>query len=406
MIGFNPLLDALMTQVQGNKSASPAQTPLNAPVHSVDAPQGNRQVHSDSRLNDMPSRAQHAQNAYSRAQRAPASPSAVIHLHPTAKAIADILLRFPLEMTLPPLRLDPVSVGTLMHSTDLARQLQASIVQSGLFFESHLARWYRGDYPKQLLMLEPQANPRMLIDSSAIPTNLNDVSERLSFLQRTQLELLNLPLIRTEGALIPGVFWHFDLFNYYRKTAPKPVLDYGQNSSLNHVLRIWRCLSRLKHPSFGYVDFDITIEGSHISVHFMSPSRLLMEYLRRDSASIVDLLKQRNIGPVVLTRETVASDADPQDFDHLISLNLVTNDSIQVKSQVDNVLSREYGSDAERILAQAKLKDIPAPMFTSLMPLLKDLDFDKDIPSSVFDILVVLSAWIVEQLPYMPLYED
>src|SRR5690606_21513105 len=38
----------------------------------------------------------------------------------------------------------------------LATQLQASVNDSGLFYEAHLARWYRGSLPLAQLAREPQ----------------------------------------------------------------------------------------------------------------------------------------------------------------------------------------------------------------------------------------------------------
>ena len=38
-------------------------------------------------------------------------------------------------------------------------RLEASIRDSGLFYESHLKRWFQGETPRQQLLREPQMQP-------------------------------------------------------------------------------------------------------------------------------------------------------------------------------------------------------------------------------------------------------
>ncbi|WP_251310158.1 flagellar hook-length control protein FliK, partial [Halomonas sp. NCCP-2165] len=73
-----------------------------------------------------------------------------------AHTIADLLLRFPA----PPSAVRPamplMPQGALPSADALAQRLEGSLRQSGLFHESHLARWYRGDLPRAALIQEPQ----------------------------------------------------------------------------------------------------------------------------------------------------------------------------------------------------------------------------------------------------------
>ncbi|XQU08809.1 flagellar hook-length control protein FliK [Halomonas sp. LY9] len=81
------------------------------------------------------------------------------HFSPAARTIADVLLRFPAPPTVlrPQAPLMPAQESP--SAPVLASRLEASIRDSGLFYESHLKRWYQGDATRQQLLREPQMQP-------------------------------------------------------------------------------------------------------------------------------------------------------------------------------------------------------------------------------------------------------
>ncbi|PAU79385.1 flagellar hook-length control protein FliK [Halomonas salipaludis] len=167
MSGITPLLDTLLHQVLGKRVDLPTQRELNEPVRPTDPSRAPRAVHSDSRLDSRQPAVQGLTGAVAReggrlpgpalpAGDAPASTHT--HFSQAARTIADILVKFPA----PPSTLRPAaplvepSQPAAVSAGQLATQLQSSINHSGLFYESHLGRWFRGELPRQVLDAQPQ----------------------------------------------------------------------------------------------------------------------------------------------------------------------------------------------------------------------------------------------------------
>ena len=86
------------------------------------------------------------------------------------------ILREPVQAQ--PQQSQPVTPAPVLDAAELAQPLARAIQVSGLFYESHQARWIDGDYPLALLQEEPQnaaAGPRRAIDphspGSTMPTD-------------------------------------------------------------------------------------------------------------------------------------------------------------------------------------------------------------------------------------------
>lgn len=170
MSGITPLIDTLMHQVLGKRGDGSPRV-LNEPVRPVDPGEGLRAVRSDSsldarssdpRLTDLrrlpPQLDLPRQGA--RDGLPPQGPgSTQTHFSPAARSIADVLLRFPA----PPSVLRPeaplMSTAETASPQTLATRLESSIRDSGLFYESHLKRWFQGEGSRQQLLREPQMQP-------------------------------------------------------------------------------------------------------------------------------------------------------------------------------------------------------------------------------------------------------
>lgn len=166
MSGITPLLDTLLHQVLGKRVDTAPPRDLNEPVRAVDPGEGPRALHSDSRLDGRrPAAAPlpvtgspHQRGDSSAGQLDTSRPPASIQTHfsPSARTIADLLMRFPappsvISATSPLMALDEAP-----SASTLASRLQAGVRDSGLFYESHLSRWYRGEVSRQQLEREPQ----------------------------------------------------------------------------------------------------------------------------------------------------------------------------------------------------------------------------------------------------------
>lgn len=174
---ITPLLDTLLHQVLGKRVDTLATRELLEPVKPLTPGQAPQALHSDSRLH-----AQRSAVAFSGANvgdskgeaaplpSTPTTPaSTTTHFSPAARSIADILFKFPAPPSVirspAPLLTGDIDQGVI-NAPALASRLQGSIETSGLFYESHVARWYRGELPGAALLREPQ----MQIQSSTTAT--------------------------------------------------------------------------------------------------------------------------------------------------------------------------------------------------------------------------------------------
>ncbi|WP_163559540.1 flagellar hook-length control protein FliK [Halomonas sp. NO4] len=167
MSGINPLIDTLLHQVLGKHADVPPPRDLNQPVRPVDPGAGPRALHSDSRLDGRGAGAPLSGLAPTPQRgEAPSQPLPLVdatrqasfqtHFSASARTIADVLLRFPA----PPSVLSPqaplMGAGETPNAAALAERLQSGVRDSGLFYESHLSKWYRGEMTRQQLEREPQ----------------------------------------------------------------------------------------------------------------------------------------------------------------------------------------------------------------------------------------------------------
>lgn len=167
MSGITPLLDTLLHQVLGKRVDTPPPQDLNQPVKPTSPAEAPRALHSDSRLDARsqppplpgtgrtPGAASHGANPPATTpSQSPASTQ--IHFSRSALTIADLLTRFPA----PPSSVRPpaplITDGQAATPASVASRLEESIRHSGLFYESHLARWFKGEMPRQRLQQEPQ----------------------------------------------------------------------------------------------------------------------------------------------------------------------------------------------------------------------------------------------------------
>ncbi|AYF33291.1 flagellar hook-length control protein FliK [Halomonas sp. XH26] len=171
MSGITPLIDTLMHQVLGRKGEL-SQRPLNAPVQPVPPGEGPRALQGDSSLDGRPlssplddlrrlSSSLDGQRLPAAKGEAASTPlgSTQTHFSPAARTIADVLLRFPA----PPAMIRPQAPLMGLEETPsaaaLASRLESSVRDSGLFYESHLKRWFQGESSRQQLLREPQMQP-------------------------------------------------------------------------------------------------------------------------------------------------------------------------------------------------------------------------------------------------------
>ncbi|SDN37691.1 flagellar hook-length control protein FliK [Vreelandella arcis] len=188
MSTINPLIDTLLHQVLGRRGEVSNQRLMDQPVKPVAPGEGPRALMGDARLDgrdtasttlrDLRGLPPQLDGGRLPAQRgdAPTLPpgSTQTHFSPAARSIADVLLRFPAPPTVMRAEAPLMNNAEPASSTQLASRLEASVRDSGLFYEAHLKRWFQGDASRQQLLREPQmqAGPRASVPTPLVSTAL------------------------------------------------------------------------------------------------------------------------------------------------------------------------------------------------------------------------------------------
>tara|TARA_R110002049_G_scaffold153872_3_gene318285 strand:- start:3330 stop:4601 length:1272 start_codon:yes stop_codon:yes gene_type:complete len=182
--GITPLIDTLLHQVLGRQGEVSLQRALDQPVKPIPHGEGPRAVMRDANLDGRPpasplndlKRLPHPLDGgrtLPGGEPLPSSPgSTQTHFSPAARTIADVLLRFPAPPSVMRPEAPLVAGNEAPGASTVATRLEASIRDSGLFYESHLKRWFQGEGTRQQLLNEPQmqAGPRPL--APLLPTGL------------------------------------------------------------------------------------------------------------------------------------------------------------------------------------------------------------------------------------------
>lgn len=361
MSGITPVLDTLLHQVLGRRVDIPLPKDLNQPAAPVLPVEGARPLHSDSRLDARnlpqaqvavrPQQAAAAQVSLARdaAQGAPsvapggaAAPSSTItSFSAAARAIADLLQRFPV----PPSAIAPAAPllaeapREAPAATLIATRLQQSIQHSGLFYESHVARWFRGEFPLEALRREPQMQAAPRSGESATPATLqagapasspgvqgavapplppsepapkSDViaadsadildaeaagalatraevaglpQESLSSLLRQQLELLAQPQLRWEGNVWAGVFMGLSI--EAPPLAERQLDEEGEAAGREQTSEgEWRVRLGLRLADLGTLEAAISLQGERLALTLQTDSVSLRRYFEGSRAEL------------------------------------------------------------------------------------------------------------------------
>ncbi|QNI01531.1 flagellar hook-length control protein FliK [Halomonas sp. SH5A2] len=187
MSTINPLIDTLLHQVLGRRGDASSQRLMDQPIKPVVPGEGPRALMGDARLDGRDAASTALRDTALRDMRglppqldggrqpqrgdAQALPpgSTQTHFSPAARSIADVLLRFPAPPTVMRAEAPLMNATEPPSSTQLATRLEASVRDSGLFYEAHLKRWFQGEASRQQLLREPQMQPG---PRASVPTPL------------------------------------------------------------------------------------------------------------------------------------------------------------------------------------------------------------------------------------------
>lgn len=146
----------------------------------------------------------------------------------------------------------PLVASPRASAVDVARGLAQAIAESGLFYESHLARWARREYPSSALAREPQASFATAVDGTAT-AGAGAPSEAATQMMMRQLDALDTRAIVWTGELWPGqrasVAFEED------ETRTHEDLEAGGSEAAS----AWRTRVVLELPSLGRIEATLAL---------------------------------------------------------------------------------------------------------------------------------------------------
>jgi hypothetical protein len=177
-----------------------------------------------------------------------------------------------------------------LDSTQVGRMLQQGLRESGLFYESHLARWFGGDFPQADLLREPQGQLSHLNKPSGVPFPPGPLTEDLAraTLKTGSLEVMEAMLKRAgtntpqEGlvdqrslavvheqltALQNGqVLYRGDLFPGQKIEWAVSEREARRNKEGGQE-RSWDTSLQITLPKLGAISARLKLDGGRVSVH-------------------------------------------------------------------------------------------------------------------------------------------
>ena len=191
-------------------------------------------------------------------------------LSPTARALATIL---PAGGQMAQLALIGKSAlfGNAAPDTDkLAQKLNDTISKSGLFYESHVTEWVKGERPLADLMREPQMQhmqqlQRLAQQSGESLARLGPGGPDLTPAQMVnqQLHTQEQGRVQWNGEAWPGQQMQWEVKREQRDGSPQQQPDDGQE-------QVWRSGVRFRLPMLGKVAATVTMVGDQVHVQLQT----------------------------------------------------------------------------------------------------------------------------------------
>lgn len=177
---------------------------------------------------------------------------------------------------------DPAQVA------QLTQQLQQSLEGSGLFYESHLEQWSRGERTLDQVRQEPQNRP----GGDAMAAQL--LPQQLDTLEQRRLAW--------QGELWPGQPMQWELVQ---------EKDPGQPSRQEDQPAAWETVLKLELPQLGQVNATIRLQGEQAQVRLRVMDEAAAEALRADQGRLDDALAAAGtlLGGFLVQRDAAVPDA-------------------------------------------------------------------------------------------------
>lgn len=210
--------------------------------------------------------------------------------------------------------------GPPIDSTQVGRQLQQGLRESGLFYESHLARWFSGDYSLDDLLREPQGSLSHLKQPALMPqaTGLQAEDIARATMKTGSLEVME-EMVRRAGTSQPQegvadqrtlavvheqlsslqsgqVLYRGDLFPGQRMEWSVHERETRRNKEGGQE-RSWDTTLNITLPKLGAVSARLKLDGNRVSVDIRAGEDATAGVLDAGRPRLVEQLQAAGLAP-------------------------------------------------------------------------------------------------------------
>lgn len=213
-------------------------------------------------------------------------------------------------------------------ATLLGQRLHQGLRESGIFYESHLARWFGGDYPLEDILKEPQGrlSPRLMqpAEAGAIPAEemirpdiragSTEIMETLfkkagdgmaheGITDRRTLPIINEQLSSLQNSQL---VFRGDLFPGQPMEWTVAEREAGRNRSGGRE-RNWETSVTINLPHLGPVTAQLTLDGSRIAIKLCAGINESVALLENGRARLTEQLEGAGLTPTELSIQHAAA---------------------------------------------------------------------------------------------------
>ncbi|MFV8781623.1 flagellar hook-length control protein FliK [Microbulbifer sp. SA54] len=187
---------------------------------------------------------------------------------------------------------------------NLAFNLQRTVENSGLFYESHLLRSYQGKWDWGKLPAELQ----MTLQHKALPSisdHLNN--EAMRGLLRQQFELLAVPQLRWDGDAWPGL--HLEIRLEYQQIVGDVCSNSSEGEQKEHAehedAAVWQADLTLALPNLGKLAVQLHLRGDSLKLIVVPASEVAEDLVTGWLAELRDQLTAIGLSDIQLIVGTI-----------------------------------------------------------------------------------------------------
>lgn len=194
-----------------------------------------------------------------------------------------------------------VGQAALASQAVLPQRLRQVVRESGLFYESHLARWSRGELPLEAILREPQARLGRAEQGAAGLPELRQMPEEAARLAGRQLMMLEGGPFVWQGQVWPGQWMQWRLKEHSSEQAE---VEEGTR---------WQTELKLTLPRLGRVSAELSLSAEGLKLQLNAGTELALAEIHGALPQLAERLREAGLQVQGLSSRLIENhDASPE----------------------------------------------------------------------------------------------